>query len=68
MTQSDKSQTDKTKSQLMEGMRKSKAAGATPHRAADSAPQASRATRETMVAQQGGSDNRYALGGLRWPD
>ncbi len=63
MTQSDKSQTDKTqtdrtKNQLVEGMRKSKAAGATPGRAAE------RATRP----QQGGADNRYALGGLRWPD
>lgn len=67
MMQSDKSATDKTKSQLLDGIRKSKAAGATPARTGVSEQQAAKPAARPASSRRE-SVGAYALGGLRWPD
>lgn len=67
MTQQDKTQMDKTKDQLVEGMRKSKAAGSSPSSPADAGSQNPIGTSQRSP-KQGATENAYSLGGLRWPD
>jgi hypothetical protein len=68
MTQSNKSQADKTTNQLKEGIRKSKAAGSTPGGTAASAPPAIKKAAPRAAQGKRATTNQYALGGLRWPD
>lgn len=67
MTQQDKTQLDKTKDQLVEGMRKSKAAGSSPSVPGDTSGQ-NTAGASQRPPKQGATEAGYAVGGLRWPD
>lgn len=67
MTQQDKSQSDPTKNQLAEGLRKSKAVGSSPPPAPEAGTQSAGDTNLRPVRQVSRA-SAYALGGLRWPD
>lgn len=67
MTQQDKSQSDQTKNQLAEGLRKSKAAGSSPSSATEAATQRT-AAGNARPTRQVSAVSAYSLGGLRWPD
>lgn len=71
MSQGEKHQSDKTKNQLMESMRKSKSAGATPGGSAAPSTKPSpspAAKRERGHAVAEATKDDYSMGGLRWPD
>jgi len=67
MTQQDKSQSDPTKNQLAEGLRKSKAVGSSPPPAPEAGTQSAGSAKPRPVRQVSRA-SAYALGGLRWPD
>ena len=67
MTQQNKTQSDKTKSQLVESMQKSKVAGSSPSAEADADGEQTGGARQPP-SKPDAAGSGYAIGGLRWPD
>lgn len=69
MTQQDKNQPNETKSQLAEGLRKSKAAVPSPSATqGDSDRNSDRNDNRLPANRQVTRASGYTMGGLRWPD